>query len=127
MRIEELRMQVQMLQRWLYMEQSGRSVAGYLRKNNYATIAIYGAGTLGLHLFEDLRRYPVNIACLIDERADGIFLNSDVDVITPEDPLPPVDLVVVTLTGSALIEVLQMLRAKTNTEVISLLELLSVM
>lgn len=125
-RIEALRMQVRILHRWLYLEQNKSTVAGYLLKNNYSTIAIYGVGMIGRHLFEDLRKYPINIACLIDKRADGIFLNSDVDIITPDAPIPDVDLVIVTVTGFALIEVQQMLKAKTEAEVLSLLELLNI-
>lgn len=124
-RIEELRRQVQILHKWLYLEQNKRTVAGYLLKNNYSTIAIYGVGMIGRHLFEDLRKYPINIACLIDKRADGIFLNSDVDIITPDVPIPDVDMVIVTVTGPVLIEVQQMLKTKTDAEVISFLDLLN--
>ena len=66
----------------------------YLEKNDYQKIAIYGMSYAGETLLEEFRDSEVVVAYAIDRNADGIY--TDVDVVSMEDELAPVDAVVVT-------------------------------
>ena len=57
---------------WLRIRQEGKSLVSYFIQNGYKTVAIY----------------------VIDKNADAIYV--DVDVVTPEDFLEEVDVIVVT-------------------------------
>lgn len=80
--------------RWLQIRQEGRTLAEYFKKNNYKTVAIYGMKELGERLLDELKDSGVTVCYAIDKNADQIY--ADVDILTPEDELGPVDAIVVT-------------------------------
>lgn len=79
---------------WLQIRQEGRTLAEYFQKNNYKTIAIYGMKELGERLVDELEDSDIEVCYAIDKNADRIY--SAVDIVTPEDDLEPVDVIVVT-------------------------------
>lgn len=80
--------------RWLQIRQEGRTLAEYFKKNNYKTVAIYGMKELGERLLDELKDSGITVCYAIDKNADQIY--ADVDILTPEDELKPVDVIVVT-------------------------------
>ena len=68
---------------WLRIRQEGKTLAEYFEKNNYKTAAIYG-----------MKDSDITVSYIIDKNADSIY--ADVDVVTPDDELGPVDVIVVT-------------------------------
>lgn len=83
-----------LVNQWLVLKNEGKSLKIYFEKNNYKKIALYGMGELGNRLFEELKGSNVEISYAIDQKADRIY--SDVKVVTIEDRLEPVDVIVVT-------------------------------
>ena len=71
---------------WLRIRQEGKTLAEYFEKNNYKTAAIYG--------MKELKDSDITVSYIIDKNADSIY--ADVDVVTPDDELGPVDVIVVT-------------------------------
>lgn len=80
--------------RWLKIRQAGRTLAEYFNSNNYKTVAVYGMKELGERLVDELKDSDIKVCYAIDKNADQIY--SDIDVITPDDDLKPVDVIVVT-------------------------------
>lgn len=79
---------------WLIVHQQGKSLADYFEINGYKTIAIYGLKELGERLYDELKDSGITVKYIIDKNADAIY--ADVDVVTPDEELEPVDAIVVT-------------------------------
>lgn len=79
---------------WLRIRQEGKTLVEYFEKNNYKTVAIYGMKELGERLYDELANTGIEVRYIIDKNADAIY--ADVDVVTPDDDLEPVDVIVVT-------------------------------
>lgn len=85
---------LKMFSQWILNKQEGRSIAGYLKEKGYNKIAIYGMSSAGERLLDDLKQTDIEIAYGIDQNADRIF--SEVEVVSPDGNLEPVDAVIVT-------------------------------
>ena len=82
------------MNRWLQMRQEGKSLADYLKEQNYRRIAIYGMSYMGERLLEELKGSEISIAYGIDRNAEGIY--ADIETVTPKEELEEVDAVIVT-------------------------------
>lgn len=80
--------------RWLQIHQKGKTLVEYFKKHNYKTVAIYGMKELGERLLDELKDSEITVSYAIDRNADQIY--KDVDILTPDDELDPVDVIVVT-------------------------------
>lgn len=103
--------------RWLQIRQEGRTLAEYFKKYNYKTVAIYGMKELGERLIDELKDSDITVSYAIDKNADQIY--ADVDIVTPDDELEPVDVIVVTAIYY-FDEVADMLNEKVDYPVVSL-------
>ena len=65
-----------------------------MKRNGYRTVAVYGMKELGELLYEELRNADVRVEYVVDQFREPIFI--DVPVLKPDEPLPPVDVVIVT-------------------------------
>lgn len=83
-----------MMNSWVKVKQEGKNLASYFEKNDYKNIAIYGMSYAGETLVNELKGTNVSIAYGIDKKADSIY--ADMDVVSIDDDLKPVDAVVVT-------------------------------
>lgn len=83
------------LDMWLILKNSGKSLAEYFEDNSIDTIAIYGLGILGKHLYEELRERKSMIRYGIDRNADRIRIKG-LQIKTLEDELSEVDAIIVT-------------------------------
>lgn len=79
---------------WLQIRQQGKTLAEYFTKNGYKTVAVYGMKELGQRLCDELKGTDITVVYAIDKNADSIY--ADVDIITPDEELAPVDVIVVT-------------------------------
>lgn len=79
---------------WLSIHQQGKSLVEYFEKNGYKTVAIYGMKELGERLYDELKDSGITVKYIIDKKAESIY--ADVDVVSPDDDLEPVDVIVVT-------------------------------
>ncbi len=62
---------------WLDGVFNDRRIADWLRKNNYTKVAIYGKGTLGLLLYEELKKCNIEIPYFLDQSAKEIPIRID--------------------------------------------------
>lgn len=102
---------------WLTLKQEGVFLADYFRKNGYQTVAIYGMKELGERLYEELAGSGIEVKYIIDKNVDGIY--SEVDVVTPDEELEEVDVIVVT-APHYFDEIEEMLSQKVDYPVISI-------
>lgn len=79
---------------WLRVRQEGKTLAAYFIREDYKTVAIYGMKELGERLFDELKGSGITVKYIIDKNADAIY--ADVNVVTPDEELEPVDVIVVT-------------------------------
>lgn len=83
-----------MMNQWVLVKQEGKNLASYFEKNNYRKIAVYGMSYAGERLLNELKGSGIEVAYGIDQNADGIY--SEIEIVTKEDTLEPVDAIVVT-------------------------------
>ena len=110
-----------MMNQWVKVKQDGKNLSSYFEKEGYKQIAIYGMSYAGETLMEELIDSPVTVQYGIDRNAEMIF--ADVDIVTPDASLEPVDAVVVTAI-TFFEEVEEMLRQKVDCPIISLEDIL---
>lgn len=83
-----------MMNQWVAVKQEGKNLADYFEKMGYKTIAVYGMSYAGERLLEELKGSNIYVKYGIDKNARTIY--SDVELVTMEDRLEPIDAVVVT-------------------------------
>ncbi len=83
-----------MMNQWVAVKQEGKNLADYFDKQGYKSIAIYGMSYVGERLFEELKGSNIQVQYGIDKNADNLYM--DVDIVTMEDELKPVDAIIVT-------------------------------
>ena len=86
----------QLFNQWLMIRQEGKTLEEFFKRNHFSKVAIYGMKEFGERLFDELKDSDITVKYIIDKNADDIYAN--VDVITPDDEMPPVDVIVVTAT-----------------------------
>jgi len=83
-----------MMNQWVKVKQVGKNLSSYFIQKGYKKIAIYGIGYAGETLIDELKESGIIVAYCIDQRAGMIC--ADVDVVSLNDYLERVDVVVVT-------------------------------
>ena len=115
-----------LLLKWLEIEQRGYSLRTYFVENEYKTVAIYGMKELGERLYGELKDSAIEVKYIIDKNADALSLDVDVDIITPEESLEAVDVIVVTAVHY-MDEIEEMLKQKVDYDILSLKEIINEM
>ena len=82
------------MNQWVKTKQEGKSIAAYLEKKDYRNIAIYGMSYIGRTLADELKGTEINVAYGIDKKADSIYADMDMDVVTMDDYLGKVDAII---------------------------------
>lgn len=83
-----------LMNQWVRIKQDNKSIADHLKEEGYKEIAIYGMNYVGETLLKELQDSGVDVKYGIDKNAGNI--NSDINVVTPEEELEAVDAVIVT-------------------------------
>lgn len=102
---------------WLILKQEGKSLAEFFKRNEYRTVAIYGMKELGERLYDELKDTEIKVEYAIDKNADQIY--AEVDVVSPDDELKQVDVIVVT-APHYFDEIEEMLAEKVDYPVVSI-------
>lgn len=110
-----------MMNQWVKVKQEGKNLATYFEKAGYRDIAIYGMSYAGETLVDELKGTGITVAYGIDKCADSLY--ADVDIVTMEDDLKPVDAIVVTAI-TFYDEIMDELSLKADCPVISLEDIL---
>lgn len=83
-----------MMNQWVKVKQEGKNLSEYFERNGYKKIAVYGMSYAGETLVDELKGTNIEVVYGIDRNADSIC--SDLMIVTMEDDLSEVDVVVVT-------------------------------
>lgn len=92
--IEKTKANMLILEEWLAMYRSGRRVADALDERGIRTVAIYGMGILGGHLYQELKISEISVKYIIDRNPKRGVYNAE--VCSPEAKIKNVDAVIVT-------------------------------
>lgn len=120
--LDKFKKQFFILNAWMNLENKGLTVEGYLKKNGYNNVAIYGYGYIGKQMHGHLVRENIEVAYVIDQNA--AFLETDVPAYTLEDDFPKVDLIIVTLMENEQV-VIRKIKEKMSLDVLSIKALLN--
>lgn len=110
-----------LLDNWLHLRDIHFNISEFFKIHNYNTIAIYGAGRLGLHLFYELRNQDIEIIFAIDANSENIQF--PIPLYSPEEQMPLVDAIVITVIDQYK-EIAQILRKRVNSIMIPLEEII---
>lgn len=111
-----------LMNQWVKVKQQGRNVSSYFIKHGYHKIAIYGMSYAGEALLNELKDSSIEVIYGIDKNADKIYAEG-IDIVTAEDSLEKVDVIVVTAI-TFFDEIEEQLSGKINCPIISLKEIL---
>jgi len=95
-KIDKFKGYYELLNQWMFLKQSGKSLVSYFEKNGYQKIAIYGMGELGNRLYEELKDTKIKVEYAIDKNSSNVY--SELIVKQTGEELPEVDVVIVTAT-----------------------------
>lgn len=110
-----------MMNQWVKVKQKGKKLSSYFEERGYTKIAVYGMSYAGETLVDELKNTKVEVAYGIDKRSNSLY--ADIDIISMEDVMQPVDAVVVTAI-TFFDEIEEMLSDKLQCPVISLEDIL---
>ncbi|HBI61544.1 MAG TPA: hypothetical protein DDY31_10095 [Lachnospiraceae bacterium] len=110
-----------MMNQWVKVKQNGKNLACYFEKKGYKRIAVYGISYAGVTLIDELRGTGIQVAYGIDKNADSIY--SDVDIVTLNDKLDDVDVIVVSAV-TFFDEIKKSLENRINCPIVSLEDIL---
>lgn len=79
---------------WLIKLEDGKQIETFFIDNGYKVIAIYGMGYLGERLLRGLNGTNIEVKYLIDQQYHSVY--SEIPVVSMNDILEPVDVIVVT-------------------------------
>lgn len=93
-----IKKKLKIMDKWLALQENKIKFSAYLSQLGIHTIAIYGCGLLGDHLYAELRE-EMTITCFLDRNADQ--LKREVDVYSLQDDFPKADCIVITIINQA--------------------------
>lgn len=106
--------------KWMSLENIDGSIADYILRLGYKTIAIYGYGYIGKQLVSKIRGSKVNVVGVIDKNAN--YIDAEIPVNTMENFNCTVDAIIVTAIMSD--SQLSVLKSNTTNEIITIQQLL---
>lgn len=120
-KISSLEYRTRVYEKMLDMYENKNSLTDRLNTMGISRVAIYGMGKIGRYFRFLVENSSVKIICGIDEKADSIM--DDLPIFKPDDDLPKVDAVVMTIEDEA---VNKNLREKKGVKIIRIDELLTI-
>lgn len=92
---ERLKSYFNLLYSWLMLKQEKRSLEEYFVDHKIKTIAIYGMGSIGSCLYNELKNSEIEVKYAIDRNASSVYEN--IEILNIDNKIfPSVDAVVVT-------------------------------
>lgn len=111
-----------LMNQWVNIKLEGKKLADFFIKKGFSRIAIYGIESVGMCLFKELKDSEIEIAYVIGTTVSTASL--DVKIVSVEDYLPDVDVVVNTFPGE-FNKVSSMLSEKLNCSIIAIEDILN--
>lgn len=85
----------QLMNHWIELKNSGKSIARYFREQEYYNIAIYGMADMANRLYEDLQETDIKVLYGIDREVCCTGARVE-NIYSLQEELPKVDVIVVT-------------------------------
>ncbi|MCM1038080.1 MAG: hypothetical protein NC434_02070 [Ruminococcus sp.] len=79
---------------WLTLSQNGEKLEQYFDKNSFQNIAVYGYGTTGRALVNDIKHSNINVRYIVDKKK--AMKTEGISLYHPNDELPDADAMVIT-------------------------------
>jgi len=108
---------------WLKAKLHDEAIKKYLHKNSYKNVAIYGFGTYGRMLYQELISDGINVPFAVDRKFCVSPHGESIQILGVDKQLPPCDLIIIS-TVSDNVEIYEQLMKITSDEIISMEELL---
>lgn len=83
---------LEMMNQWLILKQEGKSIARYLERNGFRSVAVYGMGIYGRHAVRDLQGTGVSVVYGLDRKKMKPYLG--VEILQPTGELPQADVII---------------------------------
>lgn len=83
-----------LISQWLALKQKNLSIGTYLQKEGYKHLAIYGLGSLGQRLLDELKENELEIDYVVDRDAESIC--TDRRIVSPDGVLEETDVMIIT-------------------------------
>ena len=80
--------------KWMSLREDGKNICDYLLKYGIKTVAVYGIGRMGKHLFFELEGSGIEVRYIIDRRTE--MHHPKYPIKGPEEKLEEVDAVIIT-------------------------------
>ena len=112
----------QLANQWLVNKNECKDIESYFENNDIHKVAIYGMGTLGDLIYNDLKNTKINVEYFIDKNADALYYGDDNIVVVGLDDIEKqeyVDAIIVTPIFD-FEEIEKILSQKTKVEIKSL-------
>lgn len=106
-----------MMNQWVEIKQQGKNICTYFENMHLDNIAIYGMSYVGEALVNELKGSKIAVKYAIDRNAKNI--QSNLNLVTPEEKLEKVDAIVITAIRS-FDEIEKELNSKIDCPIISL-------
>lgn len=106
---------------WMSLKNRNVHISEYLRQKGYRKIAIYGVTGLGKQLDQELSADDYEVSYFIDINAP--FFNERIAVYSPEESLPQVDAVMISLVQNER-QISELLKKKLEADIFTFAELL---
>ena len=81
-----------MMNQWLILKQEGKSIARYLERNGFSSVAVYGMAIYGRHVVRDLRGTGITVVYGLDQKKMKPYLG--VEILQPTETLPQADVII---------------------------------
>ncbi len=92
--VEKQKMISRCFNKWMSLREDGKNICDYLLKYGIKTVAVYGIGRMGKHLFFELEGSGIEVRYIIDRRTE--MHHPKYPIKGPEEKLEEVDAVIIT-------------------------------
>ena len=87
-----------MMNQWVKVKQDGKNLVSYFEGHGYKRIVIYGMSYAGETLVNELKNSDIEIVYAIDQKKGIYPMYASLDIFTPDDTSPTVDVDAVVVT-----------------------------
>lgn len=83
-----------LLNQWMKLKQSGKTLQDYFEKMDYKKIVVYGIGHIGERVLDELKDTEIQVIAAVDRNGRKLF--AEVPILLPDEEIPEADCMLVT-------------------------------
>lgn len=89
------KLRFELLNKWIQIKQQGKGLSAYFKNNKDIRVGIYGLGTIGCRLYDELEGDGISVKCIIDKQAD--MFSEIIHVKKPDEEITDIDVLIITI------------------------------